>query len=682
MKKISIVLFLIVLVFAQCTNQNNTKTNNGKNISDKIVNTTKKALIDKYGDEYEFMINKGVDHTSTLWRKSDGSTETFESFCLDNFIADANEKETVFFKISKNFESLWGHGNKISLDFQENIHLDNGPLHKVDGMFAAYSPNAHFSDDFYNNKIAFIISLNFPGYTLEEKSKYGKEWNKKQWAYARLGDVFTSRVPAKLKQDVSNAETNADMYISDYNIFMGHLLNNDGKKLFPDDMILLSHWNLRDEIKANYANHENGIEKQEMIYTVMKRIIDQTIPEKVINSGNYEWNPIENKVFDGEKEIEFATEPDTRYTQIINNFKALKALDKYHPVLDTYIKRKFSGEMEIPQAEVEELFTELLSSTEVKKVGKLISQRLGRDLKPYDIWYDGFKARSSISEEKLNSITEKRYLNAKALNDNLDELLMKLDWSKERAKWIASKISVDPARGSGHAWGAQMKSEKAHLRTRIPEKGMNYKGYNIAIHEFGHNVEQTISLHDVDYYMMNGVPNTAFTEALAFIFQKRDLQLLGIEDKNPNKEYLQILDNFWSVYEIMGVSMVDMNVWKWLYANPDATKAELKEAVISISKEIWNKYYADVFGSKDEPILAIYSHMISYPLYLSAYSFGHLIDFQVDQYLNGKVFADEVDKIWSQGKLIPQVWMKKAVGVKLSNKPILDATDDALKHIK
>jgi hypothetical protein len=679
MKKISIVLFLIVLVFAQCTNQNNTKTNNGKNISDKIVNTTKKALIDKYGDEYEFMINKGVDHTSTLWRKSDGSTETFESFCLDNFIADANEKETVFFKISKNFESLWGHGNKISLDFQENIHLDNGPLHKVDGMFAAYSPNAHFSDDFYNNKIAFIISLNFPGYTLEEKSKYGKEWNKKQWAYARLGDVFTSRVPAKLKQDVSNAETNADMYISDYNIFMGHLLNNDGKKLFPDDMILLSHWNLRDEIKANYANHENGIEKQEMIYTVM---IDQTIPEKVINSGNYEWNPIENKVFDGEKEIEFATEPDTRYTQIINNFKALKALDKYHPVLDTYIKRKFSGEMEIPQAEVEELFTELLSSTEVKKVGKLISQRLGRDLKPYDIWYDGFKARSSISEEKLNSITEKRYLNAKALNDNLDELLMKLDWSKERAKWIASKISVDPARGSGHAWGAQMKSEKAHLRTRIPEKGMNYKGYNIAIHEFGHNVEQTISLHDVDYYMMNGVPNTAFTEALAFIFQKRDLQLLGIEDKNPNKEYLQILDNFWSVYEIMGVSMVDMNVWKWLYANPDATKAELKEAVISISKEIWNKYYADVFGSKDEPILAIYSHMISYPLYLSAYSFGHLIDFQVDQYLNGKVFADEVDKIWSQGKLIPQVWMKKAVGVKLSNKPILDATDDALKHIK
>jgi hypothetical protein len=28
----------------------------------------------------------------------------------------------------------------------------------------------------------------------------------------------------------------------------------------------------------------------------------------------------------------------------------------------------------------------------------------------------------------------------------------------------------------------------------------------------------------VDYYIMNGVPNTGFTEALAFLFQKRNFQ--------------------------------------------------------------------------------------------------------------------------------------------------------------
>ena len=59
----------------------------------------------------------------------------------------------------------------------------------------------------------------------------------------------------------------------------------------------------------------------------------------------------------------------------------------------------------------------------------------------------------------------------------------------------------------------------------VGKEGMDYKGYNIAVHELGHNVEQTITLQDVDHYMMHGVPNTAFTEAWAFVFQKRDLAL-------------------------------------------------------------------------------------------------------------------------------------------------------------
>jgi oligoendopeptidase F len=210
---------------------------------------------------------------------------------------------------------------------------------------------------------------------------------------------------------------------------------------------------------------------------------------------------------------------------------------------------------------------------------------------------------------------------------------------------------------------------------------MDYKGYNIAIHEFGHNVEQTISLHDVDYYMIEGVPNTAFTEALAFIFQKRDLQLLGFTNENPDKEYLQTLDLYWSVFEIMGVSMVDMKVWKWLYANPDATAAQLKEATMNIAKEVWNQYFAPVYGIEDEPILAIYSHMIASPLYLANYSFGHLIDFQIEQYLDGKNFSDEVDRIWSIGRLTPEAWMQKAVGESISIQPMIKSTEEALKHI-
>ena len=87
---------------------------------------------------------------------------------------------------------------------------------------------------------------------------------------------------------------------------------------------------------------------------------------------------------------------------------------------------------------------------------------------------------------------------------------------------------VDPARGSGHAMGAGRRADKAHLRTRVEKDGMNYKGFNIAVHEMGHNVEQTFSLNMIDHTLLQGVPNTAFTEALAFVFQGHDLELLGL----------------------------------------------------------------------------------------------------------------------------------------------------------
>jgi hypothetical protein len=210
---------------------------------------------------------------------------------------------------------------------------------------------------------------------------------------------------------------------------------------------------------------------------------------------------------------------------------------------------------------------------------------------------------------------------------------------------------------------------------------MDYKGYNIAVHELGHCVEQTISMNDVDYYMMNGVPNTAFTEAIAFLFQKRDLDLLGIPSADPLKENLLALDNFWSCYEIMGVSLLDMQVWKWMYAHPEATPGRLKEAVITIAGDIWNKYYAGVLGGRDEPLLAIYSHMIDNPLYLSNYPVGHLIDFQIEQYVSGKKMADEVTRMLVQGRIIPQLWMKGAVGKEISIEPTLEATREALSKM-
>ncbi len=683
MKTYLLLLLPLVLVISQCKQKEIADQKQSVQfVTQSTVDTVITVLVAKYGESQKARIEKGIKQAATLWTAKDGKDVDFRDLCLKYFVGDPAKLNLLFSRLQTNFEQLFGRYNLITLSMKWAVHIDIGQMLDVDEIFGAWDPAAHFNDDFFTNKIAFITCMNFPFYSLAQKEELGPKWTRQEWAYARLGDLFTARIPAEVSQKVSDALSSADNYISNYNIYMGMLLDDKGQTHFPKDMKLISHWNLRDELKANYNKGDEGLVKQQMVYNVMLHIIDQSIPDSVINNPKFQWNPIANKLFQDGKEITATPEPNKRYEIFLNNFKAMKAMDQYTPLYPTYILRAFDQGMEIKQEQVEKLFTDLCSSPEVKKVGALISKRLGRPLQPFDIWYDGFKARSTMNQDELDKITRTKYPDPKAYEADIPNMLIKLGFKPEMAKEIASHITVDPARGSGHAWGAQMKGDKAHLRTRIAKAGMDYKGYNIAVHEMGHNVEQTISLYMVDNYMMQGVPNTAFTEALAFIFQKRDLFLLGKKDNDPDKEALAAIDQFWMSYEIMGVSLVDMTVWKWLYENPNATAEQLKEKVISTAKDVWNTYYADVFGVKDCPLLAIYSHMIDNPLYLPNYPVGHLIDFQIDEYLKGKNFADEIVRIYSTGRMIPQLWMKNAVGSGISIKPMLDATDKALGKIK
>ena len=652
-----------------------------KAIDQGTVESVKSALLEKYGDSQKFRIDRGVDQVAALWKEEDGCTTAFTDFCVQYFIGTPEALDANLKRLETNFEVLSGHFLKMMQDLMRPVQLELGEILPIDTIFAQYSPWAHLDEDFFTNKIAFIIRLNFPEYSLEEKTELGPKWSRKEWAHARAGGWFSSRVPADVIQKYSQFSAEAESYIANYNIFMGKLVDKDKKTYFPEDMKLITHWNLRDELKSQYADPK-GLFKQKMIYEVMLHIVNQTIPETVINSSEYEWDPFANKIFSNGEEASFTPEPDTRYTRWLNIFKGVHAMDPYYSQLPTFIKRKFEAEREIPEADVEILFSEFCKSPQVKKVAKLIEKRLGRELKPWDIWYNGFKAGSSIPEEKLDRIVAERYPTVEAFQNNIEDILKKLGFSEEKARFLADRIQVDPSRGAGHAWGAEMKSEKALLRTRIPEDGMNYKGFSIALHELGHCVEQTFTLHGVDYYMLHGIPNAAFTEAFAYVLQDMDFDVLGIKIDDENQEHLVALENFWNSYEIMGVSLVDMKAWNWLYDHPEATPDQLKEAVIAIAKDVWNTYFADVFGVKDTPLLAIYSHMVYTPLYLPDYAIGHLIYFQIGRYLEGKNLGEEMERMCVAGNIVPQLWMINAVGSEISAKALLDAVDIALKHIK
>lgn len=158
-----------------------------------------------------------------------------------------------------------------------------------------------------------------------------------------------------MNQEMARVLGDAENYIASYNIMMGHLLTEDGRRLFPEDMVLLSHWNLRDEIKSNYAPVRDALEKQRMIQKVMEHIVCQSIPACVINNAGYDWKPWSNTVLENGKEKPAREEGTVRYDQLLATFRVEQQKDAYHPQMPTAIIRNFERDMEVSAQEIEDL---------------------------------------------------------------------------------------------------------------------------------------------------------------------------------------------------------------------------------------------------------------------------------------------------------------------------------------
>jgi hypothetical protein len=654
-------------------------------------------------------IQRGLSQVQALWRMDDGDENALRDFALQHFVADDKDLDMTFHRLERALEAVDGHLLEIGRELRAPTELELpqlSPTTAVDDVLAGWDASAHVVDDWFANKLAFAVLLNFPQSTLAERLKSADKLSRRDWATARLTGRFSRRVPAEITAKQASVAASADRYIADYNLWMHHVLDARGQRVFPRGMKLISHWNLRDELKAQYANGADGTNRQRTIVKLMERIVTQTIPDAAIDAPWVDYNPFENTVVVAPAEsaektapggFAFASRaelerPTNRYQQLLAQFAANAAADRYTPRTPNAILRSFELSRELPEARVQRLFLDVLESPLVPKVAAEIERRLGRKLEPQDLWYDGFKARSSISPDELDQKTRARYPTAEAYKADMPRMFRELGFSREKADWLAGHIVVEPSRGAGHALQAARRGDVPHLRTRVGEKGMDYKGYNIAVHEMGHNVEQLFSLYDVDSTLLQGVPNNAFTEAIAFVFQARDLELLGLSKLSTEAKRESVLADFWATWEIAGVALVDVAVWHWLYDHREATPAELRDATVRIAAEIWRKHYAPVLGGIDEngvatPLLGIYSHMIAYPLYLTDYPLGHLIAFQIEEQIDkatssGKAtLGAEIERMCRVGAVAPDVWMKNASGQPVSAAPLLRATDNALSTL-
>ena len=160
-------------------------------------------------------------------------------------------------------------------------------------------------------------------------------------------------------------------------------------RLFPPKLRLLSHWNLRDEIKADYGDAADGLAKQRMIAegdgSHRRR---RRSPRAVINNPQLDWNPFTNEVkptavkdsdlLPAKESPATSPEPNTRYLRWLEMYRASKLADPYSPNAPTLIARRFDEDRQTPEERVQNMFEQVLASPLVPRVAALIQKRLGR----------------------------------------------------------------------------------------------------------------------------------------------------------------------------------------------------------------------------------------------------------------------------------------------------------------
>lgn len=654
-----------------------------------------RELVAQYGEAQRSRIQRGLTQVGQFWRPEDGDAATCEAFVRQNFAGTQEALDALFSRFEHLMEKLNGHLTELRYEFRLQADLDRGPILPVDEAFAAYELGAHVTDDFFANKLAFMVLLNFPLCNLDQCLAEGETWSRRQWAEVRLAQQFSKRIPASVQQGFSDAVSEADIYISQYNICMHHILDEKGKRLFPAKLRLSSHWGLRDEIKAQYNNGTNGLVRQRLIQKILEKVIDQSIPAAVINNPLVDWTPASNEVRPStvsdieadpsckKRAVNNVAEPDTRYAKWLKIFQACRKVDPYSPTAPTLIARRFEEDRQMSEARVKAMLEQMLTSPLLAEVARLIEKRIGRPLEPFDIWYEGFRPPLKHSQEKLDAMVKAKYPTPEALREGLPEILLKLGFTPERAAFLKENIVVQNGRGSGHAMGGAMRGQPSRMRVRFDRDGLLFNNFNVAMHELGHNVEQTFSLNLIDHTLLQGVPNTAFTEGFAMFLQGYDLEMLGLAKPDAMSEALETVNTFWATCEIAIMGLCDMAVWHWLYEHPEATPAELKAATLEIARNLWNTYYAPIIGHRDCILPGVYSHMIHCVLYVPDYPVGHLIAFQIaEQMKRAGAIGPEFERMTKMGNVLPDLWMKHATGAPVGPDALLNATRQALDTIK
>ncbi|MBX3355537.1 MAG: hypothetical protein KF724_07555 [Phycisphaeraceae bacterium] len=653
------------------------------------------ALLARFGAEHQARIERGVRQVARRWQQSDGSGADFEAFCLRHFVADEGDLRRLFNRFEVAVEQIGGHLHEMRRTLRRWSDLRGDDLPGVDDLLAKFDPAPDLSDQLYRQRLAFVVLLNFARPELPEMLERGGEWKTEQWAEARIAQAFGARVPSELNDLARRISHEANVFVQEFHVPVGGMVDGSGRQWFEPGRRLIAHWLIREQIKAAYGR-EHGAELQRALAWVMARHIDGSIPRSVMDgTATGKWDPQANTI-NGQPvnssssrtaqgspspgDVDAVVGPE-RYRRWLDQRSLAERFDRLYPEHPTAMARKFDLHREVPETEVERLLIELLEAPMRRDLAALLARRIGRPLEAFDIYFE------DLAEEcdgpSMDAAVRTHFADEGDFQSKLPQILRGLGFASEDADFLGSRIRVEIAKGAGHAIRPLLTEYDAWLRTNRLDKELGWDGFDTAMHELGHNLEQLISTFFVPRSSLRGVPNTACTEAFAFLYQSLGRRVLGLEDPAlaQRQADLDAVQTMLAACQIAGPSLLELHAWRWLYAHPGASPEALRDEVISIADRLWSRFYERDFGPDPYHLLAAYQHMIAHPLYLADYTLGHIMSHQIRSHMHGKDLAAETKRICSIGRVTPDLWMRRAVGSPVSAAALIRDSAEALARL-
>lgn len=636
-----------------------------------VLDASAQALEARHGATERERIRRGLAQVAARWTAADGDAAAFQDFCLARFVPRGPQLTLLVERLETLAELLGGHLYELHRRLRRWSDLVGEDLPAVDDLLATFNPAPDLADQLYRQRLAFVALLNLRRPSLAEMLAEGASWSTAEWAEARLAKAPGARIPAALDERLRQVYHQASSFVDRFHVPVDGLADAGGRRWFQPGRKLIAHWLIREQIKAGYAQ-EGGLALQRSLAWVMARHVRGEVPRALLDgsAAGAVWDPAQN-LLDGRLPDERQLNGPERYAHLLAHFALARELDAHHPEHPTALDRVFQLQREIPEEEVESLLIGLLEAPERAALTDLVRRRLGRPLEAFDIYFEDLLPE--LPQAELNDCLRQRFPDLAAYQRGLPELLRQLGYEAQEADFLGARIRVEFAKGAGHAMPPSLTEYPAWLRTNSLETELGWDGYDTAMHELGHNLEQLYSFHRAPRPALRGVPNNACTEAFAFLYQNLGRQVLGLPSAGTavGQADLAAAQTALAACQIAGPALLELRTWRWLYRHPDADASALRAEVLRQAEELWEAHYAAHYGADPYHILAAYQHMVAYPLYLPDYALGHIISHQITAHLRGRDLAAETRRICSIGRLTPALWMQRAVGAPISVAPLM-----------